>query len=119
MHVLAKNEFKHFNRPFDFIYFIMVLWYQKITLQVLTYYRTQRVIRRWWVRRVNRRKRQQGFVYNLFREIKSNDHEEFFVYTRLSPEQYKILLELITPYLRKCSIRKSLSSDTRLAITLT
>ncbi|KMQ85647.1 nuclease harbi1-like protein [Lasius niger] len=47
------------------------------------------------------------------------DHEEFFAYTRLWPEQYKLLLKLVTPYLRKRSIRKPLSPNARLAITLT
>ncbi|EZA53811.1 hypothetical protein X777_06627 [Ooceraea biroi] len=95
----------------------MLLWHQNVALQIINY-RQNVKIRRWWVRPINKRK-QQGFLCNLFREIRSNDHEEFFMYTRLCPEQYKILLKAVTPYLRKRSNRKSLSPDTRLAITLT
>ncbi|XP_025153600.1 protein ALP1-like [Harpegnathos saltator] len=46
------------------------------------------------------------------------DHEEFFAYTRFWPEQYKLLLKLVTPYLKKYSFRKPLSPNVRLAITL-
>lgn len=96
----------------------MLYWHQSIVFEILTY-RIQKVkSRRWWVRPINRRKR-EGFVSNLFREIKSNDHEEFFMYTRLCPEQYKILLELTTPYLTKYSNRKPLSPEIKLVITLT
>jgi len=39
------------------------------------------------------------------------DHEEFFAYTRLWPEQYNLLLKLVTPYLRKHSYRTPLSPN--------
>ncbi|XP_071637549.1 putative nuclease HARBI1 [Temnothorax longispinosus] len=100
----------------SYVTLFLLIWHQNIMLQLAN---NQRKTRRWWVRPVNRRKRQQGFLNNLFREIRSTDHEEFFTYTRLYPEQYRTLLELVTPYLTKCSIRKPLSPDTRLAITLT
>jgi len=54
-------------------------------------------IRRWWIRPINKRRRQQGFLFNLFRKIRLTDIEEFFAYIRLWPEQYKMLLELVTP----------------------
>lgn len=97
----------------------MLLREQSIILQLVAYQAQKIKMRRWWVRPINKRKREQGFMCNLFREITMTDHEEFFAYTRLWPEQYKLLLQLVTPYLRKCSIRKPLSPNARLAITLT
>ncbi|XP_071652757.1 uncharacterized protein [Temnothorax longispinosus] len=111
---VSKMDLQKLNLIIHF----MLYWHQSIVLQILTY-RIQKVkSRRWWVRPINRRKR-QGFVSNLFREIKLTDHEEFFMYTRLCPEQYKILLELTTPYLTKYSNRKPLSLEIKLVITLT
>jgi len=91
---------------------------QSIVLRLVALQARGVKIRRWWVRPINKRKR-QGFLCNLFREIRLTDHEEFFAYTRLWPEQYKILLELVTPYLRKRSNRKPFSPHARLAVTLT
>jgi len=42
-------------------------------------------IRRWWIRPINKRRRQQGFLFNLFRKIRLTDIEEFFAYIRLWP----------------------------------
>ncbi|XP_039303003.1 protein ALP1-like [Solenopsis invicta] len=95
----------------------ILLRHQSILLQIAL--QTQRVkTRRWWIRPLNKKKH-HGFMCNLFREIRLTDHEEFFGYTRLWPEQYEILLRLVTPYLRKHSIRKSFSPHARLAVTLT
>lgn len=89
----------------------MLLREQSIILQLVAY-RAQKIkIRCWWVKPINKKKQEQGFVCNLFREITMTDHEEFFAYTRLWPEQYKLLLKLVTPYLRKRSIRKPLSPN--------
>jgi len=82
---------------------------QSIVLRLVAL-RAQRVkIRRWWVRSINKRKR-QGFLCNLFCEFRLIDHEEFFAYTWLWLEQYKMLLELVTPYLRKRSNQNFLAS---------
>ena len=40
-------------------------------------------IRYWWIRPINKRRWQQGFLFNLFREVRLTDHKEFFAYTRL------------------------------------
>lgn len=104
------------------VLFIM-LWSQLLIIQwrVIQTKRTiGRVIgRRWWVRPVNRQKINQGFNLNLFRELSISDHEEFFRYTRMWPEQFEFLLNLVHPYLEKRSIRKSLSPRLRLCLTLT
>ncbi|XP_070528283.1 uncharacterized protein [Cardiocondyla obscurior] len=57
-------------------------------------------------------------LLTLFILLKAQNHEEFFSYVRLWPEQFNHLLQLITPYLRKHSIQKSLSVKARLTITL-
>lgn len=75
--------------------------------------------RRWWVRPVNKRRRNQGFNLNLFRELIINDHEEFFGYTRMWPEQFEFLLNLVRPYLEKRSKRTPLSPRLRLGLVLT
>lgn len=92
---------------------------QSIVFQIIALQAQRLKIRRWWIRPISKKKRQQGFLCNLFREIRSTDHEEFFIYTRLWPEQYKMLLKLVAPYLRKHSNRKSFSPHARLAVTLT
>ena len=61
----------------------LLSWHQKnIALQSLIYRAQKRKTRRWWVRPINRKKR-QGFMHNLFRELKSIDHEESLVSTML------------------------------------
>lgn len=100
------------------VLFIM-LWSQYLRLQ-WHIVKTKRYIgRRWWIRPVNKRKLHQGFNLNLCRELSINDHEEFFAYTRMWPEQFEYLLNLVHPYLEKRSIRKPLSPRLRLSLTLT
>lgn len=101
------------------IIFFMILWSQFLIIQRLIVQIKKPVSRRWWIRLVNKRKRGQGFDLNLFHELIVSDHEEFFGYTRMWPEQFEFLLNLIRPYLEKRSIRKPLSPRLRLSITLT
>jgi hypothetical protein len=75
--------------------------------------------RRWWVRPVNKKKDEQGFYSNLIREIYDSDHEEFFDLFRMWPEQFRVLSQLVEPFLRKRSIRTPLPTVLRLAVTLT
>lgn len=75
-------------------------------------------IRRWWVRPVNYPRNTQGIYNNLFRELKTTDHEEFFAYTRMSVQQFNYICDLLNPYLTKRSIRTPLPVQLRLAVTL-
>lgn len=70
------------------------------------------------VRLVNRTRKRDGHYDNLFRELKETDHEEFFRFTRMRPDTFDRLLELISPFLIKRSIRKPLPLELRLALTL-
>ncbi|KAI8119870.1 Protein ALP1-like [Lucilia cuprina] len=53
-----------------------------------------------------------------FLRMKEIDHQQFFIYTRMAPEVYKLLLNLVTPYLQKNSLRESVQPECRLAVTL-
>lgn len=102
-----------------FIVLFMMIWSQILIFQHRIVQAKKSVGRRWWVRPVSRRKRDQGFNLNLFRELFMCDHEEFFGYTRMWPEQFEYLLNLVGPYLEKHSNRPSLSPKLRLSLTLT
>lgn len=77
--------------------------------------------RRWWVRPINRSRDIRGFYLTLFRELKNTDHEEFYVYTRMSPRSFDYLLNLIRPMLLK-RVRRGrrlpLDPELKLALTL-
>lgn len=72
--------------------------------------------RRWHVRPINKMRVQYGDYRNLFQELE-NDRTMFYRYTRMTLEHFTKLLELITPYLKKNSIR-ALVPEHRLIITL-
>ncbi|XP_034236584.1 protein ALP1-like [Thrips palmi] len=74
--------------------------------------------RRWWVRPVNRPRVAHGFYNNLFTELMTTDHEEFFDLFRMSPEQFNLLVNFVHPFLEKHSIRTPLPTKLRLAVTL-
>jgi len=64
-------------------YFILLLfYYRSIALQMIALQAQKIKIRHWWIK-PNKRRWQQGFLFNLFCEIRLTDHEEFFAYTRL------------------------------------
>ena len=79
---------------------------------------SKRRIRRWWVRPINYSRTTQGTYDNLFREMRTTDHEEFFEYTRMNVQQFNYICDLVRPYLLKQSIRTPLSLQLRVAITL-
>jgi len=74
--------------------------------------------RRWWVRPVNCDRPIYGHHDRLFRYFHLNDGEEFYDTLRVTPEQFSLLVDLIKPFLRKHSIRRPLSTELRLGITL-
>ncbi|XP_024890653.1 protein ANTAGONIST OF LIKE HETEROCHROMATIN PROTEIN 1-like [Temnothorax curvispinosus] len=78
----------------------------------------KRRIRRWWVRPVNYSRENQGVYRNLFGELRTTDHEEFFDYTRMNVHQFDYLCDLLRPYLTKRSIRTPLPIQLRVAMTL-
>ena len=74
--------------------------------------------RRWWVRPLFLLRARAGQYHQHFRFMRENDKEMFFEYTRLTVEQFDLLLELVGPSLEKNSIREPLSPEFRLVITL-
>ncbi|XP_050454150.1 uncharacterized protein LOC126852909 [Cataglyphis hispanica] len=60
----------------------------------------------------------QGIYRNLFRELRTTDHEEFFGYTRMNVQQFDYIYDLVRPYLIKRSIRTSLPLQLRVAFTI-
>lgn len=51
--------------------------------------------RRWGVHPLNQLRKEQGHFHNLFEEMLAHDHEKFFNYTRMTPERFQHLFELI------------------------
>lgn len=74
--------------------------------------------RRWWVRSINSNRRNQGDYHNLIQEMRLQDPEMFFNYTRLNVDQFDLLLSWIGPAIRKHSFREPISPGARLALTL-
>lgn len=76
--------------------------------------------RRWWTRPLNsvNKRREQGATMNLLREMRQNDDESFFVFTRMNFALFDKLLRLIGPSISKISPRESISPQERLLITL-
>ena len=74
--------------------------------------------RRWWIRPLLLLRGAAGQYEQHFRHMRDNDPEMFFKYTRLTVEQFDLLLQLVGPSLEKCSIRTALSPEFRLLVTL-
>lgn len=74
--------------------------------------------RRYKVRPMNLRNRKNSVYENLLNYAKNNDREQFFKYTRMSPEMFEHLLTLIGPYLRRDPSKLPIAPGQRLAITL-
>uniref|UniRef100_A0A6P7GJI6 Protein ALP1-like n=1 Tax=Diabrotica virgifera virgifera TaxID=50390 RepID=A0A6P7GJI6_DIAVI len=61
---------------------------------------------------------EKGAFRNLFHHMNNNDQEMFFKYTRMLPETFDSLLNLLKRHLLKRSRREYLSPELRLAMTL-
>lgn len=70
------------------------------------------------VRAINRDRKRNGFYQQTFVKMRDIDHEQFFIYTRMSPQIYKLLLNLVSPFLSKTSLREPVQPECRLAVTL-
>lgn len=91
-----------------------------VTILGLTYAasKTCRRKRRWAVRPINKKRESKGHYHNLFNDMKQIDKEHFIKYTRMSPEHFYALLNLIEHKLVKHSNRQTISPEHRLVITL-
>lgn len=73
--------------------------------------------RRWGVHPLNQLRREQGHFHNLFEEMLAHDHEKFFNYTRMSPERFHHLFELIESKITKYA-PNAIPAKCRLLLTL-
>lgn len=73
--------------------------------------------RRWGVHPINQVRREQGVFDNLFKEMLMYDHEKFFNFTRMSPERFQHLFELIEFKITKES-PNAIPAKCRLLLTL-
>ncbi|KAJ8926233.1 hypothetical protein NQ314_021421 [Rhamnusium bicolor] len=85
-------------------------------------YRSRRIRRnrRYKVRPMNRQRRNEGQYYTLVKKMLTVevDYEQYFKYTRMTPNMFRYLLELVGPKLQKDKRGGSLSPDHRLLMTL-
>lgn len=73
--------------------------------------------RRWGVHPLNQMRREQGHFHNLFEEMLVHDHEKFFNYTRMAPERFQHLFELIESKITK-DAPNAIPAKCRLLLTL-
>lgn len=73
--------------------------------------------KRWGVHPLNQMRREQGHFDNLFKEMLAHDHEKFFNFTRMTPERFQHLFELIETKITKNSAN-AIPPKCRLLLTL-
>lgn len=73
--------------------------------------------RRWGVHPINQLRREQGHFDNLFAEMLVHDHDKFFNYTRMTPERFQHLFELIETKITK-KAPNAIPAKCRLLLTL-
>lgn len=79
----------------------------------------KRRFRRFGVKPILKLRRKYGQFEKLFQYMKSNDEDEFFAYTRMTPKIFQFLLNMVSDDLKKCPSRKNaLKPELRLALTL-
>ncbi|KAK5644198.1 hypothetical protein RI129_008043 [Pyrocoelia pectoralis] len=98
-----------------FLYFYLL--YQ-LYLLVLGFNLQNSPQRRWWVRPANRSRNKDGYFINNYLQLKEIDPEDFFKHTRMTRNLYNRIINLLEPELTKHSIRKPISFECRLALTL-
>ncbi|GAB0091236.1 hypothetical protein DMENIID0001_060540 [Sergentomyia squamirostris] len=75
--------------------------------------------RRWWVRPIISKRHEKGFLQNFIREIKYDDPEWFFEYTRMELNQFEWILRKVSPYLEKRHLlREPIPPELKLFVTL-
>lgn len=66
---------------------------------------------------INQLRREYGYYDNLYREMRLNDDETFFNFTRMSSSQFDTLLNLIQPAIQKFT-NNAISPTCSLLLTL-
>lgn len=70
------------------------------------------------VRKINQDRNKNGFFVRTFLRMKREDPDEFFKHCRMNSERFDFLLSMVKKKLEKNSVRKAISPECRLAITL-
>ncbi|KAJ6649068.1 Protein ALP1-like, partial [Pseudolycoriella hygida] len=73
--------------------------------------------RRWGVHPINQMRKELGHFENLVNEMLIHDHDKFFNFTRMSPNIFDVLLDLISPKITKFA-PNAIPSKFRLLLTL-
>ena len=97
-------------------YIRATLLFMIMTLLIL--FRKRNNFRRYWVRPFLMRRAQFGFFEAHFQFLVEQDEETFYQCTRLTVQQFYVLLDILGDSLDKDSIRTPLSPDFRLFFTL-
>ena len=75
--------------------------------------------KRFWIRPILQRRKEQGEYFNLAREMQLADHESFFKYFRMSPTLFENLLAVVAPLILKSDEkREPVSPAETLSVTL-
>lgn len=74
--------------------------------------------RRFKIRPMNRNRRETSVYKNIIQYAEQNDREQFFKYTRMSPEMFRYVLSLIEPFIQRSPRIDSICPGQRLAMTL-
>lgn len=89
-----------------------------VIILIILLLRKRRSLRRYWVRPLLQLRPTHGIFHSQYEFLKQHEQETFFQYTRLTVEQFDVILELVGPSLEKHSIRQPLSPEFRLFFTL-
>ena len=73
-----------------------------------------------WMRPWVQRRNTQGVFHNLVQELEAEDPEMYRKYFRVSPEDFRIILGKVEPYIVKqdTRMRQAVTPAERLAVTL-
>lgn len=76
--------------------------------------------KRFWARNWIRNRETENIAQNLIRDLRNDESDEFEKHFRMSPENFDFLLDKVKPLISKkdTQMRKAISAETRLAITL-
>ncbi|XP_028410737.1 protein ALP1-like [Dendronephthya gigantea] len=81
--------------------------------------RREKYLKRFWVRPIFQKRTQLSEFFTLVKELREEDHEGYFNYFRMLPDQFDYLHSLVKPLIQKSSKnRDSIGADERLALTL-
>lgn len=92
-----------------------------ILMAIILKRRKDRKLRkRLWVRQWIQRRILENTAHKLIQDLRNEQTDEFIRYFRMTPEQFDILLEKVTPAIQKrdTNMRLAISAEIRLAITL-